>query len=200
MNEREILDSLPTLVAYCDAEQRYEFVNLAYADVVGRAFDQIVGRRVAEVVPDAVYSQIRPRIEAALRGDEQSFDMQMPLGTGGRWMRTRYVPHYAGTVVDGFCVVLIDVTERKRTEEELLAVYESTPHGMCFMDDDLRYRRINQKLCDMNGLTADQHLGRTLRSRRALESRLAGSARPMYLEEGGATEAEWFFARMEPCW
>ena len=69
-----------------------------------------------------------------------------------------------------------DVTERKRDEaalresratilgqlHEIEAIYAGAPVGLCVMDADLRFQRINDRLAEMNGLPADQHLGRTI--------------------------------------
>jgi PAS domain S-box-containing protein len=51
----------------------------------------------------------------------------------------------------------------QRRLAELDAVYDSAPVGLCVLDADLRYVRINQRMADMNGLPADKHIGRTVR-------------------------------------
>ena len=46
---------------------------------------------------------------------------------------------------------------------ELEAIYDSTPVGLCVLDRDLRFVRINEQLAEINGLPAAAHLGRTVR-------------------------------------
>lgn len=46
---------------------------------------------------------------------------------------------------------------------ELEAIYSSAPIGLCVLDTQLRYVRINQVLADLNGFTIAEHLGRTVR-------------------------------------
>ncbi|HEV2812396.1 MAG TPA: PAS domain-containing protein [Solirubrobacteraceae bacterium] len=41
------------------------------------------------------------------------------------------------------------------------ALFSHAPMGLAFWDDELRYRRINTALAEMNGLAPDDHLGRT---------------------------------------
>ncbi len=56
-------------------------------------------------------------------------------------------------------------SERKLNEQytELEIIYSTSPMGMCFMDTDLRYLRCNEKLAEINGISAADHIGRTLR-------------------------------------
>jgi len=46
---------------------------------------------------------------------------------------------------------------------ELELVYRTAPLGLCHMDTDLRYLRCNEKLAEINGIPAKDHMGRTLR-------------------------------------
>jgi len=46
---------------------------------------------------------------------------------------------------------------------ELNALYESAPIGLAFFDRDYRYVRINRELASINGLSVEDHGGRTLR-------------------------------------
>lgn len=46
---------------------------------------------------------------------------------------------------------------------EIEAIYHSAPVGMCVLDRELRYRRINARLAEINGPSAEAHLGRTAR-------------------------------------
>ncbi|MGG5817495.1 CheR family methyltransferase [Falsiroseomonas sp. HW251] len=61
-----------------------------------------------------------------------------------------------------------DVTERRRAEAalrdalaELQAIYDTAPVGLCVFDTELRFRRINARLAEINGVPAEAHLGRT---------------------------------------
>lgn len=45
---------------------------------------------------------------------------------------------------------------------ELNLVYETAPVGLCFMDTQLRFVRINQYLATLHGLSVEAHVGRTL--------------------------------------
>ena len=72
---KAITDATPALIAYIDADQRYQFVNATYATEFGKSIDEIVGTTVQEVVGDARYKQIRPQVEAALAGEKQTCEV-----------------------------------------------------------------------------------------------------------------------------
>ncbi len=61
-----------------------------------------------------------------------------------------------------------DVSElrtAKRMRDESFALldsmFESTPLGLAYLDADLRYARVNDKLAEINGVPAADHIGRT---------------------------------------
>ncbi len=71
---------------------------------------------------------------------------------------------------------MTDITERKRAEEALRkseeqarrrllyveAIYATAPVGLCFLDTDLRFLRINELLAEVDGKPVEEHLGRTV--------------------------------------
>jgi PAS domain S-box-containing protein len=46
---------------------------------------------------------------------------------------------------------------------EIEAIYKTAPVGLCFIDTDLKFVRINEHLAQINGLPVSEHIGRTLR-------------------------------------
>jgi PAS domain S-box-containing protein len=46
---------------------------------------------------------------------------------------------------------------------EIEAIYRMAPVGLCFVDTDFRYVRINEQLAQINGLSVAQHIGQTFR-------------------------------------
>ncbi len=71
----------------------------------------------------------------------------------------------------------LDISERKQAQarlslseaqarrhlEEIALIYDSAPIGLCVLDRDLRYVRVNQRLAGLNGVPAAEHIGRTVR-------------------------------------
>jgi PAS domain-containing protein len=50
-----------------------------------------------------------------------------------------------------------------RQLRELEAIYQSAPVGLCVLDRDLRWVRLNDRLAEMNGYPAEAHIGKTPR-------------------------------------
>lgn len=46
---------------------------------------------------------------------------------------------------------------------EIDAIYRAAPVGLCVLDTELRYVRINERLAEINGVAAEDHVGRRVR-------------------------------------
>jgi PAS domain S-box-containing protein len=65
----------------------------------------------------------------------------------------------------------------RRQFAELEAIYAAAPVGLCFVDTELRFVNINERLAKINGLPVAAHLGRTLRE---VLPELADDLEPLY--------------------
>jgi PAS domain S-box-containing protein len=63
---------------------------------------------------------------------------------------------------DGWAVSSLEALPTQRLAQ-LKAIYDGAPVGLCFLDRNLRYVSINQKLAEMNGTSIAAHLGRTVK-------------------------------------
>jgi PAS domain S-box-containing protein len=61
--------------------------------------------------------------------------------------------------------------------DELRAVYDNVPIGMCMVDSGLRFTAINERLARINGATVERHIGRTIRE---VLPHLADHLEPIY--------------------
>jgi PAS domain S-box-containing protein len=50
---------------------------------------------------------------------------------------------------------------RALAEQELQAIFDAAPIGLCVFDRNLRYIRINERLAEINGIPAADHIGKT---------------------------------------
>jgi PAS domain S-box-containing protein len=119
---RTVLDQVPAMVAYWDKNQVCRFANRAYEKWFGVRPEAVVGRTMKELL-GPLYPLNLPHIERALRGEEQEFEREIPDPAQGppRYSQAHYIPHVVGGEVRGFCVLVADITRRKRAEEALQA-------------------------------------------------------------------------------
>jgi PAS domain S-box-containing protein len=78
--------------------------------------------------------------------------------------------------ITGSISIVRDITERKKAEEilrqseerslmhlrELETIYDSAHIGLAIFDRDLRYLRINERMAELNGIPAKDHIGKTV--------------------------------------
>ncbi|MEA2691623.1 MAG: hypothetical protein QOJ16_1010 [Acidobacteriota bacterium] len=115
-----ITDSLPVLVAYIDRDRLYRFINRHYEAWFGRPMHEAVGQPLAAVMGEAAYEAVREQVEAALAGDQVTYERWVPYrGAGERFVHATYMPHVHAGEVLGFVSFVEDVSERQRAEEAL---------------------------------------------------------------------------------
>jgi PAS domain S-box-containing protein len=117
---RALVDNLPAMLAYWDADQRCRFANRAYEKWFGVKPEAMIGRDMKEFL-GPLYPLNLPYIQGALRGEEQEFEREIPDPAGGppRHSQAHYIPDVVDGSVRGFCVLVADITRRKRAEESL---------------------------------------------------------------------------------
>jgi PAS domain S-box-containing protein len=116
-----IVDNAPVSIAYCTTDHRYRLVNQAYADRVGLASAQCIGRTLGDVLGEAAWRAVEAKFNEAAAGHQVEFDVELSFETvGTRLLNARYVPHRSPDGrVDGVVVLIEDVTEKRQAESQL---------------------------------------------------------------------------------
>lgn len=168
---RSLADALPILLAYVDAGERYRYVNRVYEQWFGRPSEAIVGRTVADLLGDEAYVVVKPRVDGALRGEDQRFQERLTYRDAGlRDVEIAYISdREASGAIRGFFVMVHDVTERMRAEQELARVkdrlaliLEAAGEGIYGIDADGRASFINPAGAAMFGYRPEELLGQNL--------------------------------------
>jgi len=126
-NIRIYTDNVPVLIAYVDRDLRFQFVNKAYEEALGVPRHRIVGRRVWEVLdPDRLEAR-KTRMDAALAGERQVFEVELAYRDGGRrTTEATYLPEFdADGRVRGFFAIFHDITETRLAERALQEAYDT---------------------------------------------------------------------------
>ncbi|MES2710882.1 MAG: PAS domain-containing protein [Pseudomonadota bacterium] len=120
----------------------------------------------------------RAIVEAGLAGGSYEDEFRILRRDGEvRWLSARATTlHDAAGRPARFLGVNIDITDRKLAElalsasraslqravDELATVYAAVPVGLGIVDRELRFRHVNDALAEMNGQSAELHVGRTV--------------------------------------
>lgn len=117
-----ITDNMAAAVTQCSKDLRYLWVSPAYADWLGLAADQVIGRPIREVVGPKGFDDIRPYMERVLSGEKVDYTTKVHFrSTGERWIHAVYIPTFSEDhLVDGWTAVVTDITQEKKSEERLL--------------------------------------------------------------------------------
>lgn len=120
-SEREfhlLADNVPAYFSYIDQDLRYRFINKRYGNLFGRPTAELIGQLVKDVVGEANFCTIEPRLREALVGRETSFIYPKVLpNADARWMSVHYTPDRGEPgPITGVLALMIDVTDQKRSE------------------------------------------------------------------------------------
>jgi len=115
-----MLNALPAMVGYWDSDLRNRMANNAYVYYFGKTPAEMRGVHVRDLLGEDLYQKNLPYIEGALAGETQLFDREIPTPSGEvRYTQASYIPDIIEGEVRGFFVLVTDITERRRIEEEV---------------------------------------------------------------------------------
>jgi PAS domain S-box-containing protein len=115
-----IIYRTPFMLIRLDRDLRYRFISHAYLEMSGRRPEQVIGKRLPDVLGDKNFHSIRPYIEKVLQGDRVEFEREVHYqGVGTRFLHVIYTPEKDDSgKVTGWIASMLDITERKQAEEE----------------------------------------------------------------------------------
>lgn len=114
-------DALPILVAFLDKSLVFRFANQCYLEVFGIGHDQVIGKRIGDILGSAQAALTEDMLNRALLGETVNVDATVRLpGDRPRAFEMRCLPRKSGEDrIDGVYMILIDIEDRKQTENQL---------------------------------------------------------------------------------
>lgn len=172
-----LMDSMPFCVGYVDAQERFVTANLVAQEWFGFPRAAFQGKTLAEVFGPRRYAVLEPHVRAALAGELTTFQTAIDLAAGHVIdAQSTYAPDVGpDEVVRGFFFMGVDVTSRRRVEEELLRsqqVLEVITREQQRISHDL-HDTIGQELTGLSLMS--KRLAQKLEARGLEEARLAGT-------------------------
>ena len=175
---RAMIDGVPLRAVYVDADYVYRDANREFLAFVGLDLDQLIGRRVSEVLgPDVEqqYVDLTPRIRS---GETARWEGWIDyVQHGKRYLQVSILPYAgAGEGETGFLTFTRDLTELKNAETEAAATIEaladsealhrsivlSALDGIIVIDEAGITREFNPAAEAMFGRPAETAIGRPI--------------------------------------
>ncbi len=219
-----ILDAIPTPVFYKDARGVYLGCNDAFTAYAGRSKAEVAGKTVFDLVDPELARAIQSSdMNAMASGVKDIQEWTVPHGDGSMRQVIYYkAPFYnAEGAAAGIVVAMVDITERKRFEEDLrnardMAQREADKHstmisgmkeGVVFANADNVVLEANDYFCRFVDRTRDELVGSRLEAHHAcpaldrilakVEAFRANVESEPWIVEKRVGEAEVIF-RMQP--
>lgn len=135
---KTMLDHIPALIGFWDAGLLNRYANHAYQDWIGKQPHEITGRHIRDVLGEHLYTLNLQYMESALAGQAQRFERVVPNPQTGtqRISQADYIPYVDNGKVDGFFVLVADISAQKEAEMALLTSQQ------VLRESEARYRAV----------------------------------------------------------
>ena len=122
--QQQLIDALPVPIFYKDSEGRYLGCNRAFEQFFGQKKEQVTGKSVYDISPKELADIYHEQDMALLQSQKTQIYESSVKDTGGVVHNVIFhkatFPEIDGSV-GGLIGAILDITERKRAEKELLA-------------------------------------------------------------------------------
>ncbi len=159
--------------AVLDRDFRVIDINAEALRLDGRPREAIVGLTYREAWPASAGTPVEALYRSVMEtGEPGAIEHRHMSDEGEIWLDIRAYP-----CDDGVALFYRDASPRKAAEArlqrseaaardglaELQSIYENAPVGLCVIDREMRFLRINRRLAEINGVPVEAHLGRRVR-------------------------------------
>ena len=73
-----ILRNTTFLLSHCTSDLRYSFVSETLARMLGHRPEDLVGKKIAEVIGEKAFQTILPHVNAVLAGQRVEYEVEVP--------------------------------------------------------------------------------------------------------------------------
>lgn len=163
-----LLERAPAMIAYVDTSRCYRYASPAYLAWMNIQEDDVVGRRIDELISPDLHARIEPDLCAALAGAPIVADRAIAHEDGSRHAQATFSPDIdALGKVRGVAILLADISSRrelearlKESEKRFFQAFRYAAIGMALVLPDGRWLQVNDALCAMLGYDEDELMTR----------------------------------------
>jgi diguanylate cyclase (GGDEF)-like protein/PAS domain S-box-containing protein len=117
---RAITNNMPALISHVDKNERYLFINTYSSRAFGIDTEKVIGKTILEVRGESLYKEVKPYVDAVLRGEPVTFDGKIEVAGKLYYYQTSYVPERdSNGNVQGFFSLTLNITDLKLAEAAL---------------------------------------------------------------------------------
>lgn len=170
---RTIFDFVPARIMYFNPEGKVLRANKAIAKIIGLAPVDIIGKYLHDFFqPEEAARRFKEHREIMESGNARFGAIEQIAGYKGksRWLRVDKIPYRdkKGNII-GIIVFAVDITDQKKTEEDLAEAEERFRHFMehvpiyvFFKDDGIRPIQLSRNYEKMLGRPVEDLIGKTM--------------------------------------
>jgi PAS domain S-box-containing protein len=175
----DVLGALPYRVSLWGPDERLAWANQRFALERGEPREGLIGRSWRELgdPPDVIGPLAGEGLGTMASGIPFVREVEADGPGGHGWRVCTFLPVFG----DSLLVITEEVTERRRAGDalkdyaermrrsereisdrlqEIEVIYDTAPIGLCVLDTDLRFVRLNRRFAEMTGVPLAEHLGR----------------------------------------
>lgn len=152
---RDILDAIPIQVSRISKDLRYTFVNAAHRGS-HRNTQNLIGRKVEDVLGSEMTEKLKPYLEKALSGEPITFEFGGAMADGKkRYISTALAPYFVDNEVHGIYACSIDLTDKVAAERQAKLTKERFQSLALNSGDAFFFHDVNQNIIDVNEVATD---------------------------------------------
>jgi diguanylate cyclase (GGDEF)-like protein/PAS domain S-box-containing protein len=164
--QQQLIETIPGPIFYKDAQARYLGCNSAFANFIGIAGEQLIGKSPHDIAPAELADKYVAADQALFKQPGiQIYESRMHNASG----EIRDVLLHKATFseadgsVGGLVGFMLDITERKRMEERLqqaATVFDSSAEGVTITAPDGSIIAVNRAFTEITGYSENEVIGR----------------------------------------
>jgi PAS domain S-box-containing protein len=197
---RHLVENVDAVAYSVDNRGVTTYISPTFESIFRQSESELVGKPFAEFIhPDDLPGSMENFAKAMTGQLNEPWECRMVMPGSGEiyWVQGHNRPVYKGNSIVGMQGVLVDITDRKKTDEELRkaeeryrTLVESSPDGILTVDSDWHVTDCNNGVCRLLGCPSEQLRGADIRpmvSARTIEAQSSVRAK---LDSAGYAELE----------